>query len=212
MITVAPTLDTARPRSCIGRRRHIRRLREVVLGRPAIGHTGQVMVVHGTQRFRDRVLAGAGVGGGSSTMLGPWYATLLRWRPTVALLVNQSTLLPVLVPLAPARTLLHRLPAAVAEVLAAHLVPRELIDAEVVEMVDVCVEPTANRSVVGVMNEFAYLAEIIRHHYIDDLLGLSMHLAGTPCSPLYRRHVSPDRELAALIAELGPITPRQLGG
>ena len=160
------------------------------------------MVVHGTHRFRDRVLDGAGdVDDGSSTLLGPWYATLLRWRPAVALFVNQSTLLPVLVPMAPARTLLHRLPAAIAEVLTAHHVPNELIDAEVSEMVDVRVEPTADRSVVGVMTDFGHLAEMTREHYVDDLLGLSVQLAGTPCSPLYRRHVSPDRELAALIAD-----------
>ncbi len=166
------------------------------------GDTGRVIVVHGTQRFRDRVLHGAGdVGHGSSTLLGPWYATLLRWRPAVALFVNQSTLLPVLVPMAPARTLLIRLPAAIAEVLAAHQVPPELIDAEVIEMVDVWLKPTANRSVVGVMNDFGHLAEMTREHYVDDLLGLSVQLAGTPCSPLYQRHVSPDRELAALIAK-----------
>jgi hypothetical protein len=30
---------------------------------------------------------------------------------------------------------------------------------------------------------------------------LSLQLAGTPLGPLYQRHVSPDRELAALVAE-----------
>jgi len=97
--------------------------------------------------------------------------------------------------------LLRRLPAAVSDVLAAHHVPQVLIDAEVIEMADVHVEPTANRRVVGVMNELGYLAEVARDGYVDDLLGLSVHLAGTPCSPLYRRHVSPDRELAALVAQ-----------
>ena len=53
----------------------------------------------------------------------------------------------------------------------------------------------------GVINAFSHLAEMTRHHYADDLLGLSVHLAGTRCSPLYQRHVSPNRELAALIAE-----------
>lgn len=171
-------------------------------GSGVIGNTGIVMIVHGTQRFRDRVLDGAvGPGDGSSTLLGPWYATVLRWRPAVALFVNQSTLLPVLVPMTPVRTLLRRLPTVIADVLAAHHVPPEVIDAEVVEMADVRVEPTANRSVVGVMKEFGYLAEVSRVRCVDDLLGLSMHLAGTPCSPLYLRHVSPNRELAAFVAE-----------
>jgi hypothetical protein len=167
-----------------------------------IGDTGKVMVVHGTQRFRDRVLHEVdALDNGSTTLLGPWYATLLRWRPAVTLFVNESTLLPVFVPMAPARTLLRRVPAAIADVLAAHHVPDELIDDEVTEWVDVRIEPTANRSVVGVMNEFGYLAEVFRDDYVADLLGLSVRLAGTPCSPLYRRHVSPDRELAALVAE-----------
>lgn len=134
-------------------------------------------------------------------MLGAWCATLLRWRPAVALFVNESTLLPVFVPLAPARTLLGRFPTAVADVLAALRVPSEVIDVVIIEMAEVQVAPTANRSVVGVMNEFGYLAESVRDGYVDDLLGLSVRLAATPCSPLYRGHVSPDRELAAFVAE-----------
>jgi hypothetical protein len=55
---------------------------------------------------------------------------------------------------------------------------------------------TANRSVVGIMNELSFLAEVDRaHEHSDDLVSL----AGTPCSPLYERHVFPDKELAALV-------------
>ncbi len=52
---------------------------------------------------------------------------------------------------------------------------------------------TNSRSVLGVMNEFKYLAEI--HAKLDgetDLLALSLQLAQTPCGPLYKRHISPD--------------------
>lgn len=163
-----------------------------------------MVVVHGTQRFRDRVTGvESSTNDGSSTLLGSWYATILRWHPAVAIFVNEPTLLPVMVPFAPARTLLGRLPVAVADVLAAHQVPRELIDSEVAEMARLRVEPTASRSVVGVMNEFGYLADALRDVYVDDLLGLSVRLAATPCSPLYRRNVSPDRELSALVTEHG---------
>jgi len=51
------------------------------------------------------------------------------------------------------------------------------------------------------MNELKYLADV--HAKLDggrDLLALSMRLAETPCGPLYKRHISPDRELAALVA------------
>jgi hypothetical protein len=60
---------------------------------------------------------------------------------------------------------------------------------------------TANRSVVGVMNEFVYLAEVHRRSP-PDLLDLAMRLATTPCSPLYKRHVRPDRELHALVRSI----------
>lgn len=35
----------------------------------------------------------------------------------------------------------------------------------------------------------------------DDLVALSVRIAKTPTSPLYKLHISPDRELAALVDE-----------
>ncbi|HTE73262.1 MAG TPA: hypothetical protein VK640_08690 [Actinomycetes bacterium] len=66
----------------------------------------------------------------STTVLGAWYATVLRWRRPAALLVDELTLLPLLMPLAPARTLLTRFPDALADLLSAHRVPAQLIEAE----------------------------------------------------------------------------------
>jgi hypothetical protein len=65
-----------------------------------------VYVVHGTQRFLDHVGTPkpAGKADPVTTRLGSWYATLARWRPNVALFVSEATLLPVLVPAAPAST------------------------------------------------------------------------------------------------------------
>ena len=59
-----------------------------------------------------------------------WQATTpdLRRRPQVVLFVNEHTLLPVLLPLAPATTLLKRLPEVLAEVLKAHAAPPAFID------------------------------------------------------------------------------------
>ena len=45
-----------------------------------------------------------------ATILGNWYANVLFWKPQVVLLVNERTLLPVLMPLAPAATLAERFP------------------------------------------------------------------------------------------------------
>jgi hypothetical protein len=63
---------------------------------------------------------------------------------------------------------------------------------------------TANRSVVGLLNEFQRQAEFWLAVYgyekgDDDLLAISTKLAETPCSPLYKGPVSPDRALHELV-------------
>jgi hypothetical protein len=90
-------------------------------------------------------------------------------------------------------------------VLAAHGTPAAVIDEEQRQMRDRRLAKTANRSVIGIMNEFTFLAESCRGDIpAPDLLGLAMHLAATPCSPLYSKHISPDRELAALLHAVAP--------
>jgi hypothetical protein len=135
-----------------------------------------------------------------TTALGNWYATLLPWRPQVALFVNETTLLPVLTPLAPAATLFTRFPDALATVLSAHGVGESFVTHEREQMRDYRLAKTANRSVVGIMTEFTHLADAYRDGAPDpDLLTLALRLSQTPCSPLYDKHVSPDRELVALL-------------
>ena len=49
------------------------------------------------------------------------------------------------------------------------------------------------------MNEFTFLTQADRSRSEDtDLTALARWLASTPCSPLFKRHGSPDRELRAL--------------
>ncbi|MFC5428385.1 DUF6933 domain-containing protein [Paraburkholderia denitrificans] len=137
--------------------------------------------------------------GSSTTKLGNWYATALPWRPQVAMLVHEQTLLPVLMPLAPAANLAVRFPGALVDILAAHGVPRSFIDSEVREMQVVKYAKTQNRSVVGIMTEFTHLAEAYRgHDKPNELIELSLELARTPCSPLYKGPVSPERALKEL--------------
>jgi hypothetical protein len=160
------------------------------------------LVVHGTKKFRARVGEGVDSPGEVTTVLGRWYATALLWRPQLALFVHDSTLLPVLMPLAPAATVLDRFPERLAEMLEFHGVARPVIDREVAAMTRHCLTSTASRSVVGVMNELTFLAKAYRSpDGVDDLDVLSKHLAQTPCGPLYKSHISPDRELAALLAD-----------
>lgn len=157
-----------------------------------------MVVVHGTKKLLDRI--GRPTVGSDQTPtspLGSWYATALFWRPQAALFVNEHTLLPLLVPLAPATTLLRRLPGALERILTAHRIDRAFIDAELGAMTDIQLAKTANRSVVGVMNDFSRLLDHHRND-TDDLEALSIRLAGTPCGPLYPTHSFPDRALAAL--------------
>lgn len=159
-----------------------------------------MFIVHATGKLLTRVgQPGPDLDERSTTVLGDWYATALFWRPQVALFVNESTLLPVLMPLAPAATMTQRFPRELSLLLAAHQVPRRFIDAELSQMTDCHLATTSNRSVVGTMTDFSRMAETYRTmQRPPNLIELAVRLAGTPCGPLYRRHVSPDRELAAL--------------
>ena len=165
-----------------------------------------MLIVRATKKLLDRIGAPSlDEGEQSTTLLGQWYATALFWKPPVALFVNEPTLLPVLLPLAPAATLLARFPRQLAAVPAAHGTPGEVIDEEQRQMHDRRLAKTANRSVVGIMNEFSFLAGAYRGDTpAPDLLSLAVRLAATPCGPLYSKHISPDRELAALLRSLAP--------
>jgi hypothetical protein len=176
-----------------------------------------VLIVRATKKLRQRLgSATAHDAEPSTTMLGEWYATLLPWRPQqLILLVNEHTLLPVLMPLAPSASAPARLGSAIAAALATHEAPAAVVERELSEMRDCRFGPTANRSVLGIMNEFSFLADVYRRNDPGiDLLALAKELAATPCSPLYRRHTSPDRELQAFLisAAKPPHLPAAIGG
>jgi hypothetical protein len=159
-------------------------------------------VVHGTVKFLERVRAPSPAEfGHPTTVLGDWYAAVLFWKPQVGLFVNESTLLPVLLPFAPAATVIDRFPEALATVLRRHGIGEPFIEVECAAMADHHLAKTKNRSVVGVMTEFAFLAGAYSESKdVVDLVELSLWLARTPCGPLHSRQGSPDRELAAHIA------------
>ena len=158
--------------------------------------------IHATKKLLDCVKQPVGPAVEPTTALGNWYATALFWKPQVALLVNEATLLPVFVPLAPAGRLAERFPEELRKVLDAHGMDPRFVDQEVRDMGEGSFAKTASRSVVGVMNEFAFLGRVHRDHHGDDvdLVALSLFVAETPTSPLYQRHISPDREIHAFVA------------
>lgn len=125
-----------------------------------------------------------------------WYATAMFWKPQLALFVHEETLLPVLMPLAPSSSLAERFPAHLAAVLNALDVDASFIGAQMAAMGEAQYAKTSNRSVLGIMNQFSYLAGGYREYLeTTDLLELSLKLAHVPCSPLYKRETFPDREL-----------------
>lgn len=160
--------------------------------------------IHATKKLLDRVKQPVDDPVAEpSTALGNWYATAIFWKPQVALFVNERTLLPVFVPLAPATGLAARFPEQLGRVLEGLGTPLEFVLQEVGAMDEAVYAKTANRSVVGSMNDFVFLAEVHREHgEAEDLVALSVRLASTPCGPLFKRHGAPDRELAALVSDV----------
>ena len=153
-----------------------------------------------TKKLLDRIKPEIGLPQGGTTRMGNWYATVLFWKPHMALLVNERTLLPVVMPLAPASTLAQRFPLALQGVLVALGLPTEFIQTEIKGMSEVNYAKTSNRSVLGVMNEMTNLAHGYRDRGgIEDPLSLSLKLAGTPCGPLYKGPISPDKAVRELV-------------
>ena len=118
-----------------------------------------MFTVRGTKKFLDRVGRPMAEPPPSSTVLGDWYANVLFWRPQVALFVNATTFVPVLMPLAPASGAVARFPAAMAEVIGALGVDPRFVESESTEMKSVVLAKTASRQLLGVMNEFTFIAE-----------------------------------------------------
>jgi hypothetical protein len=174
-----------------------------------------MLVVRGTKKLRDRVKgAPAADGEVSTTALGDWFATALFWRPQVALLVNTRTFLPVFLELAPAATLLDRIPEAIEHTLRLHGVDESFATAERAAMTEVLIAPTNDRSVLGVMNEFAFVGKQYRMIDPVDLVGLSLRLADTPVGPLRSGSGFPNRALAEVagssdLAEVVPLRPER---
>lgn len=165
-----------------------------------------MFVIRGTKKFLDRAgKVDATDERGSTTVLGSWCATVWFWKPQVALFVNERTPLPVLLPMAPASTVAERFVLGLPEVLRDCGLDPRLAEAEVTAMADHRLDKTASRSVLGVMNEFKHMADDQLRHVDDvELMELALWLAQVPCGPLVKRHVSPDRELRAVVAEHMP--------
>jgi hypothetical protein len=135
-----------------------------------------------------------------STKLGNWFAKPLFWQPQYAIFVSESTFLPVFAPLAPASTLAARFPDELAATLRAHGTPESFIADELAAMDGVVVSRTNSRQVVGVLNEFAFVANRIRKLHPDVTpLQLALNLAETPVGIYGKTYRFPDVALRQLV-------------
>jgi len=159
-----------------------------------------VITVRGTKKFLVRVGRPTEDPPPSTGRLGDWYANPLFWRPQVVLFVSDQSLVPVLLPLAPAATVIERFPAAFAEVARAIGVNEGALNEELAEMESVVLAKTASRSVLGTMNEFSYLADAYRWRHDEiELLDVALWLAEVPCR-LRSGGFTPEDKLRALLS------------
>ena len=156
--------------------------------------------LHCSKQLLDRVSSGltepAGIGG---NILGNWYAKVIFSKPQVALFINERTLLPVLMPLAPASSLVERFPQYLFKVLLSQGVSESFMQQELNYLDEVVYCKSTNRSIIGILNMFTYHLESYQSiHYANDWYELSMMMADTPCGPLYKSTITPGNALREL--------------
>lgn len=133
----------------------------------------------------------------ATTRLGDWTANVvIVRRQHLVLAVSHVTLLPVLVPLAPAKTLIARLTEGVGGVLGGLGIDPKKVARELDAMSECTVTGTNDRRALGSLNDFARLLDA----YLDDgpLVDVALRLAKAPCGPLGME--SPGETTIALFA------------
>jgi hypothetical protein len=144
------------------------------------------------------------VPGQSDTALGDWYVNRIVFeRQPLLLLLSSTSLLPVVTPARVVRALPGRLGAIVAARLRRAGVEPEVITAELRATHPVIVAPTVDRSVLGIMVDFAKAVP----YYVGDvrteqgLARLEDWLAETPCHAALTRDrvVVPNRKAPELL-------------
>ena len=123
----------------------------------------------------------------STTRLGDWYGNILQiGRRQHLLFISERSRLPVVIPIREARDLTTIFPDAVCEVLAAVGVPAANIADERARMSKVAFGRTRNRSLLGTMNDFAFMAQVgsARRPEPETPEELMRFLSQTPILPL----------------------------
>jgi hypothetical protein len=99
-------------------------------------------------------------GVGSTTRLGDWYGNILRiGRRQHLIFISERSRLPVVIPIREVKRLETVFPDAVCDVLAAVGVAADDIADERSRMSEIAFGRTRNRSVLGTLNDFAFMAQ-----------------------------------------------------
>ena len=145
-------------------------------------------------------------GANSETALGDWYVNrLVVDRKPLLILLSSRSLLPILMPDRDVRALPGRLPGLVAARLKRLRVASRLIDAETAAMAPVNIARTADRSVLGIMVDFAKsIPYSLKRGGWDEttLPFVESRLAETPCytSRGFEEVIFPERRAPELLA------------
>ena len=164
-----------------------------------------MVILRRTRKLANVLPVSATPGAHSDTALGDWYVNrLIVDRRPLLLFVTARGLLPTLLPARDVAGLPRRL----ADVASARLrrlgIAQSVIDAEVAAMSPVAVDATIDRSVVGIMVDFAKMTPYVleRGAWDDSTLAfVEARLARTPCHAGKRLEdvVFPDRKAPELL-------------
>lgn len=126
--------------------------------------------------------------------LDTWYAHLIRRRKPQVMVMNATTLMTVIVPLAPAATFFDRLPAYIAAQLDGLRIPDDFIHAHVDRIASAgAVLKTADRSMVGILNRRIFEVDYWNPQTEDDWLDAAFRLTDTITLAVAEPHHGLDR-------------------
>jgi hypothetical protein len=164
-----------------------------------------MVILRPTRKLRSLLPAGEVIEANPHTALGDWYVNrIVVDRQPLLLLVSSLSLLPILIPARDVHGLPARLPDLVEERLRRCRVDSSAVDAEKRAMRPVAVGPTLDRSVLGIMVDFA---RAVPYHlepgrWDDETLrDVEDLLAETPCHAArpFARVICPIRKAPDLL-------------
>ena len=172
---------------------------------PPVSQTTSMVILRPTRKLSSLLPVAELVPVCNDTALGDWYVNrIVVDRQPLLIFVSSASLLPMLLPARDVRTLPNRLGALVEARLRRSGVDALAIEAEQQAMKPVVIGPTADRSVLGIMVDFA---KAVPYHlepgrWNEDTLALvEERLAETPCHAARSadRVIFPDRKAPDLL-------------